>query len=211
MQFFILLWVVCRFDSRYCDTDVLTRGEVIQRLRCSDFLKTLQTRFDELQLEGQELDPPSDDEEWLAGGKDDPVDQEGVDTGGSESSLVRNTSHSALISSASPKAWPRARVKLFLPETGRAGDEMLATAPSGWISHVVVPKNATPGDFFEVDVENRPMRRAIVIRLEHYKFVVVGVWLLWRLWYFAMGSAAMTICPLGDTERDNLANSFVTF
>jgi hypothetical protein len=67
-------------SSRYCDTDVLTNGEVIQRLRKVDYLHTLQQRLEEMQAKGLELDPPSDDEEWVAAGRsrrDDPKDQVG--------------------------------------------------------------------------------------------------------------------------------------
>lgn len=38
-----------------------------------------------------------------------------------------------------------------------------------WISHIVVPHGAIPGNFFEIEVENRPMRRLFAIRQEQYR------------------------------------------
>jgi len=131
---------------------------VIQRVRCADLLVTLQEKFDDLQLQGLELDPPSDDEEWLAAGR----------TGEQKS---ENGESSPIVSRvvAAPKVYPKVKVKLFLPKDGKVGDEMIATAPSGWVSHIRVPQGAQPGEFFEVEIENRPMRRKLVVRLEHFK------------------------------------------
>ena len=141
----------------YCDTDLLTNGEVIQRLRRDRYLETLRDKFEILQEDGLELDPPSDDEAWLREGGI------GSGSGKGDGTIVASKPK------AKKKEWPMVKFNMYLPRGGRPGDEMLATAPSGWISHIVVPEDAIPGQMFEVEVENRPMRRQIVIRLEQYE------------------------------------------
>ncbi len=148
----------------YCDTDTLTKGEVIQRLLRTEYLAALQDKYDLLQSEGLELDPPSDDEEWLRAGDANGLPQHMRDSVAVEQPVER--------AAAEAPVWPKVQFKMFLPLTGRVGDEMVATAPSGWVSHVVVPAGAKPGEFFEVEVENRPMRRMLDIRRDHFAFKI---------------------------------------
>lgn len=116
---------VAKLKHPYCDTDSLTKGEVIQRLLCSDYIITLQEKYNQLSAAGLQLDPPSDDEIWIKAGER---------TGGREDLHNRPiTAEVEQEQKEKPKEWPRVKFKMFLPETGLPGDKMLATAPSGFV------------------------------------------------------------------------------